>query len=200
MPFTYEEFYPLAVSKVLKQVEIISSTNKLSTYFNAISFQINQKQVVVNKELKISQPGKVTIKKSGTDTEEIDLVPADMKVLYLDFEAIYPLYVRAVGNQKEALSRQSLKSYFESNQAYIGSCRATKFRWHEEGFAKPAQIDPALDTPTMEVHRVLEVKTKTTSAYMFNYDMLKGLMNIDFERDDYQPNPDASATPDTIPF
>jgi len=42
--------------------------------------------------------------------------------LYLDFEAIYPLYTRSV---KDAMTRASLKSYFASNKAYMGLCKST---------------------------------------------------------------------------
>ena len=58
LPFTYSDFFRIAVSKVLKQMEMISSSNKLSTYFNTISFLINQGTFKIGQELKVSQPGR----------------------------------------------------------------------------------------------------------------------------------------------
>ena len=68
----------------------------------------------LGKELKVVQPGKITVLRSGKNTETVELEPKEMKVLYLDFESIYPLYHKSTS--KEALSRASLRAYFESNK------------------------------------------------------------------------------------
>lgn len=180
LPFTYEEFFEIACQKVLKQVEIISSSNKQSTYFNTIAFLLNQGSLKIGKELKIEQPGRVKKLTSGKQTEEIILDPPATKVLHIYFEGIYPLYHKAVG-EKEALSRSSLRSYFESNPAYLGQCKSTKFHWDQvreipRGDITGSGVD-------MEMKRIVEKKTNNTSSYMFNYDILKDLMGIDFERE-----------------
>jgi hypothetical protein len=181
LPFTYDDFFEIACGKVLKQMEMISSSNKLSTYFNTISFLLNQGSVKIGRDLKVVQPGRVTRLLSGRKTEEVTLTPAETKVLYLDFEAIYGLYQKSSG-EKDALSRASLKSYFESNQAYIGFCKSTQFKYQ-----KVRQIprgEPGIEGTDMTMKQVVEWEKNNTSAYMFDYDKLKDLMNIDFERSD----------------
>lgn len=177
LPFTYKQFFGIACDKVHKQMETISSSNKLQTYFSTISFLINQESLKIGKELKVVMPGKVTIKKQGNITETIELEPKGMKVLYLDFEAIYPLYHRSTS--KEALSRASLRAYFESNKAYIGLCKSTNFIWFDQKANPQKDAEGKL---TDKVEYIMDKKTNNTSAYMFNYDMLAELMNVDYER------------------
>ena len=77
----------------------------------------------------ISKKGKVTIKKQGRDTEIKTLEPIDTRVLYLNMTNIYPMYTQQL--KGEAFSLQSLNTYFESNEAYIGKVRSTRYRWQE---------------------------------------------------------------------
>jgi hypothetical protein len=183
LSFTYNEFFQLACSKVLKQMEMISSSNKLSVYFNTIAFLLNQGNIKIGKELKVVKPGHVTRLLSGRKTEEIQLTPAETKVLYIDFECIYNLYQRSCG-EKDALSRASLKTYFESNQAYIGFCKSTLFKW--QTVKQVPRIEPGIDGNDNSMRQIVESEKNNTSAYMFNYDKLRDLMNIDFERSDIE--------------
>ena len=198
LPFTYKEFFKLGCDKVLKQMETISSSNKLQTYFSTISFLINQESLKIGKELKVSEPGRVTVLRRGKSTESVDLEPKEMKVLYLDFEAIYPLYARS--STKDALSRASLRAYFESNKAYIGLCKATNFIWYDQRAVPKKDVDGNI---TDIVEHVMEKKKNCTSAYMFNYDVLKELMNVDYERQEEETitSPGEYAPPkEELPF
>jgi hypothetical protein len=194
LPFGYEAFFQLACSKVLKQLEVISSSNKLAVYFHTISFLLNQGTLKTERELKIRQPGKITRVVSGKDTEKVYLTPPETKVLYLDNKTIYSLYRRSV-DQKEALSEASLHIQFKSCEAYLGFCNSTKFIWEE---VKPEARD-ALDTGYANNRLQYDMKKveNNTSAFIFNYDKLKELMNIDFERGGELPpetdEPDAGA-------
>lgn len=204
LPFTYTEFLPIAQQKVFSQIERISSTNKLSTYFQTISTLITHNKLVIGRELKISSTAKVTRLLSGKKKEEVDL-PIDTKVLYIDFEGVYSLYVKEIGTN-EALSRQSLTSYFNSNQAFIGLCNATRFKWTvAEHVGAAVEVEPAADGESVTTNssarmRMID-KTKTTSAYMFNYNILKTLVDIDFERQEETKQPGV-VTPegDDLPF
>jgi DNA primase catalytic core len=208
LPFTYREFFQIACSKVLKQMEMISSSNKLSTYFNTISFLLNQGSLKVGRELKVIQPGHVTRLLSGKTTEEVQLTPPETKVLYLNFETIYNAYHKSAG-EREALSRSSLKTYFESNRAYIGFCKSTIFKWQVVRQVPKSKLDSGYADNAMR--QVVEWEQNNTSAYMFDYDKLKDLMNIDFERgeapekEEEPSKPAAEASeemkpPEDIPF
>ena len=185
LPFSYAEFLPIAQQKVFSQIERISSTNKLSTYFQTISTLITHERIKIGRELKINVPGSVTRMLSGKVKDVVSLQP-DTKVLYIDFEGVYSLYQKEIGSS-EALSRQSLTAYFNSNQAYIGLCNATRFKWsvpEHAGSSVEAELAPDGESVTTNTNARMRMidKTKTTSAYMFNYNILKTLVDIDFER------------------
>lgn len=201
LPFNYAEFLPIAQQKVFSQVERISSTNKLSTYFQTISTLITHDRIKIGRELKISETARVTRLLSGKKKEEVEL-SIDTKVLYIDFEGVYSLYQKEIGSN-EALSRQSLTAYFNSNQAYIGLCNATRFKWQvaeHVGDTVETKVadDDTVNTAVKANLRFID-KTKTTSAYMFNYNILKTLVDIDFERKD-EVNGIVSPKADDLPF
>ncbi|GAB1358553.1 hypothetical protein MASR1M31_03310 [Porphyromonadaceae bacterium] len=196
LPFTYEEFFVIACNKVLKQMETISSSNKLSTYFNTISFLVNQGRIKIDRELKVAQPGKITRMLSGKETEEVILTPSETKVLYIDFKGTYSLYQKTVGD-KDALSSASLRVNFESNAAYLGLCKSTQFKW-QEVVQRPDGRTFEGESRNDLVNKV-EYKKNNTSAYMFNYDKLKELMDIDFEREIKESKEDSPDIPDPLP-
>lgn len=203
LPFSYTSFLPIAQQKVMSQVERISSTNKLSTYFQAISTLITQNKLLIGREIKISATSKVTRLLSGKKKEEVEL-PIETKVLYIDFEGVYSLYQREIGTS-EALSRQSLTAYFSSNQSFIGLCNATRFKWSvAEQTIGGTEATVAADGETVNVNNIAKMrmvdKTKTTSAYMFNYDILKTLVDIDFERTEEPTEPGAVKPEGDLPF
>ena len=185
LPFTYLEFAPIAEKKVLNQLERISSTNKLSTYFQTISTLITHNKIKIGREIKINPSIRVTRMMSSKKTEEVDL-PLDTKVLYISFEAVYSLYSSTIGKD-ESLSRQSLKSYFESHQAYIGLTNSCRFKWEEAEMdisGNDATVAPDGESVNVSNFARMKMKQKSsiTSAYMFNYNILKGLIDVDFER------------------
>lgn len=179
LPFSYDEFYEIGCRKVIKQVEVISRSNKLSTYFNTINFLITQGKIKIGRELKIVKAMNVSVKKSATTTEKV-IFNEETKVLYIDFTSIYPLYAATI--RKDPLSESSLRNYFESNKAYIGLCRGTKFAWFEEESIPGNLSIKTGDETSFSVSRGMIRQHNQTSAYMFRYEELKDLMSIDFER------------------
>lgn len=86
----------------------------------------------------------------------------------------------------EASLFNPLNIYFESNEAYIGKVRSTRYRWQEvkevpkgDILANPAG-EPTIDN---SMKRIMVNKESNTSAVCFNYDILRDLLDVDFERD-----------------
>jgi len=205
LPFSYAEFFPVAREKVLSQLERISSTNKLTTYFQTISTLITHDKIKIGREIKIASASKVTRLLSSKKTEEFEL-PLDTKVLYIDFEAVYALYSFSIGKE-EALSRQSLRAYFESNQSFIGLTNSTRFKWEvAEQTAGGTDATITADGENVNINNYARMrmvtKQKVTSAYMFNYNILKTQIDIDFERN-VEVNTSGEKTPEgntDLPF
>lgn len=190
LPFTYEAFFAIGKDKILTQLDQLSSSNKLTNFFKSISALITYRTVMLNREIKIREVNQVTIKLKGKNTETKNFaVPT--KVLFIDITEIYNKYRVSVG-EKEALSQSSLLSYFESLPAYIGLCKSTQFKWEEPVYASKGGLigsgEDGMDAQVDQTARqVMKTETKNTSAYMFDYEQLKELMDVDFERKDNEP-------------
>lgn len=183
LPFTYQEFFEIAKEKVIKQVESISTSNRMYTFFNSINYMIDTGTIKEGRDFKIEQPGKITLQKKGRDTFLYNLDPIDMKVLHLNLTNICPQYNALV--KKEALSLQSLNSYLESNEAFIGRTRSTRFRWKDVVEVPRGEIIGQEDGEVVTdntMKRVMEERVSNTSSVVLNYDKLKELLSIDFER------------------
>ena len=184
LPFTAEQFFEIAIAKVIKQVESISSSNKMFNFFSIINYLIDTGNIIQGRDYKIETPGKLTIKKQGRETEIKCMEPVDTRVLYLNMGNIYPMYGQQL--KGDAFSLQSLNTYFESNEAYIGRVRSTRFRWQEvkevpkgDLLANPGG-EPIVDN---SMKRIMVNKESNTSAVCFNYEILRDLLDVDFEKE-----------------
>lgn len=184
LPFTYAEFFEIAKEKVVKQVESISTSNRMSFFFSTISSMIDSGAIKAGRDFKIESPGKITLQRKGRETFLHELMPVEMNILHLNLTNIYPLYNRATG--KDALSLQSLYSYLESNEAYIGKTRGTRFRWQEVAEVSRGDITSTIEGGTVidnTMKRIMQDKESTVASVVLNYDKLKQLLDVDFERD-----------------
>lgn len=199
LPFTYADFFTLACDKIVRQMSTISVVNKLSNYFATIGFLITQGSIKIGRELKVVTPkmGEVTVKRAGNQVETVRLPSPETKVLYIHFESIYPLYERVSG--RSALSQQSLRAYFESHAAYIGQCKNTKFTWFEETKVPHTTTDANGKEQTY-VSIIMERKQNASSAYMFNYNTLVELADVDFERRTDDDTPTDAPNDEPMPF
>lgn len=184
LPFTTEEFSKIAQEELIKQVESISTSNRIFTFFSTIGYLIDNGSVLEGRDFKIEQPGKITLVKRGRETYQRDLQPTDMRLLHISLENVYREYSRTIG-YREALTKQSLMAYLQSNEAWIGQCRSTRFQWMESvettsGLRIQKDFDESVVDPTMR--RIMEPRGKTTSSIVLNYDILKDLLDVDFER------------------
>lgn len=184
LPFTSEEFFVIAQKELIKQVESISTSNRMFTFFSTIGYLIDNGKVKEGRDFKIEQPGKITLKKQGSETYQHNLEPADMRILHINLENVYREYSSTIG-YRESLTKMSLLSYLQSNEAWIGSTRSTRFAWKESvettsGIRNQNDYNESAVDPTMR--RIMVTKTKVTSSIVLNYDILKELLDVDFER------------------
>lgn len=184
LPFTTDEFAKIAQEELIKQVESISTSNRIFTFFSTIGYLIDSGHVLEGRDFKIEQPGKITLVKRGRETYQKDLQPTDTRLLHISLENVYREYSRTIG-YREALTKQSLMAYLQSNEAWVGACRSTRFQWKESiettsGMRIQKDFDESVEDPTMR--RIMKTKGKTTSSIVLNYDILQDLLDVDFER------------------
>ncbi|SJL32994.1 DNA primase [Porphyromonas phage phage019b_ATCC49417] len=199
LPFCYAEFFPVAVEKVIKQVESLSNSNKVNVFFQSIGTLINSKTVLPGRDYKIEYPrdGTVTVRKAGRQKETVPIDPG-RRLLYLKVSSIYPHYARMVG--RDALSQTSLQKYMESTPYYIGHSNSTRFNWEEVEYKSRGSLtgnqEPQDDPingglmPTDERDKtsvaVIAKKTEITSCVIFDYDKLFESVEVDLAREVYK--------------
>lgn len=203
LPFTYEEFFEITTEKVLRQVESISTSNRLHGFFSSINYLIDKGTVREGRDFKIEQPGKITLQKQGRETVLKALDPSDMRLLHLNIENIHHEYLKAV-QPKEALSKQSLMSYLQSHEAYVGRTRSTRFHWKEvvevPRTAPFKSADGELIEPNNDMKRIMQDKQSITTSVVLNYDILQELLNVDYLRDVPFPKQTAAIDGNEVEF
>ena len=140
------------------------------------------------------------LKKQGNKTYEKILDPADVNIIHLRIDNIYPHYGRYVG-PKEQLSRASLMAYLQSHESWIGQSKATRFAWKETietTTGQRTQVDIDKSIPDITMTRVRVDRNKVTSSVVLNYDILKELLDIDYQREVFDENEAETQQPDVI--
>ena len=204
LPFSYNEFLHLAVEKVNMQIATLVETDKLAVFFTAVDTLIDQGIIKRGRDYKIETPGKLAVK-GGEDI----VLGSDQRVLYMNLSNIHNMYVRSISKENKPLSFATLNLNLKSHPAYLGFVQSTRFRWDEsvEQAANPDEIvgiDGQTIRKNMTMVRVMQSREKNTSAVALDYDKLRQLVTIDFERtpaiveDSSTPSP--TRQDDKLPF
>ena len=190
LPFTYEDFFPIALAKIKQQVELISHSDKLANFFKAMDVMIDSKAIREGRDFEISTPEKLVIKQQGGGKVE-KILPQGTRVLFLRLSAIYIQFARSSYNNEDS-TQSTIEQNLRSNQAYIGSISSRRFNWTEvtevpRGGERTVSIN--METMTSEkvednrVERVVEKRMLNSSCIAINYDVFRELYEIDLQRE-----------------
>lgn len=199
LPFTYQEFYEIAKNTVITQVEMISRTDKLASFFKAMDVMINTKTIQEGRDYAIDQPQKLTIKLPGDERKELP-VPAGTKVLYLRMPNIYTNYAKSSYNTEDA-TQSTIEANIRSNPAYLGVINGRRFKWKE--VREVPRGDIRGDQANNEMMRIMEPMSQTTSCIALNYDVFRQYFDIDLERslpEEQQETGEDGRKPQDLPF
>ncbi len=163
LPFTYAEFYPMARKQLIDQSEAITSTNRLSVFFETfVSLTEDSKNgIKYGREYKIDMLDSLTIR-YGRDKEKDIYYEEPKKILFIRLDMIHPKYKKIVGVD-EHLKMNNLKNYLVDHPAYIGPIKQTLFCWKEEVRTNDAHGNVI---SKMQTHK------KRTSGIAFDYNLL----------------------------
>jgi DNA primase catalytic core len=191
LPFTYRQFYEVAREKVVTQSESVTSTSRLNVFFETTELLLNQQYggIKIGKEFKLEWRQSIKLQLSRTKTYEQHF-DKETHVLYLRLNHIYPLYFNV--RKGEALSMSDLKTYLQSHPAYIGMADGIRFSWME--YEETAdELNPT------NVHKIQRKASQVSSAVAMDYELLKELIGVDFEK--YKPDEGEAAPPEdaTLP-
>ena len=177
MPFKYSEFFELAVMKVQNQVELLSHTDKVSTFFSIMDGLIDRKVIIYGREYKIEEPKEKILHLDAGDK----VIPERMRLLYLNVKAVFDLYQKDK-SAGEPITKQTLTGYLKSNPAYMGTLKNTRFKWKQPEYE--GVIDSRVTSDDTDARAQLTMKDgeKVTSCFIFDYDRLARDMEIDLVR------------------
>ena len=171
LPFTYHEFYEDAKRQITRQSEDLSTSNRLSTFFNTISMLYAQGQIISGREFDISIESSVTIIKSKTEKEVISMDGGSAPVLYLIVNDVIQIYQKM--HSAESLKINALRMYLKDHPSYIGQVSSHRFIYQVESW----EMDPITNIN----HKVIKRAERNTSCIALKYKLIEA-MGIDLQR------------------
>jgi hypothetical protein len=181
LPFTYAEFYEDAKRQIIRQSEELSTSNRLSVFFDTISMLYAQGQIISGREFDISAERRVTVQKSRTETEEKHWNGEERKVLFLIVNDVIQIYQKI--HSSESLKLNSLRMYLKDHPAYVGQVKSHRFNYQVESW----ETDPA----TGINRKIIKKAERNTSCIALDYTIIEA-MGIDLEKfkSDEEPQPE----------
>lgn len=179
LPFSYDEFYDIAKKKVITQVEMISRTDKLASFFKAMDVMINTKTILEGRDFAFDRPQKLTLKLPGNERKEIP-IPLGTKVLYIRLSNIYTYYANSSYITEES-TQSTIEANIRSNPAHIGTVNGRWFKWKEVKEVPRGDLKGNGEINN-EMARIMEPKSQNTSCIALNYDVFRQYFDIDLER------------------
>lgn len=189
LPFTYEEFYQIARAKLVSQSESITSSNRLSVFFEkVVSLSEDQRNgIKFGKEYKIEILDEIQLR-VGRDKYADQRWENPKRLLFIRLDQVHDKYKRLVGDD-EYLKMNNLRNYLNDHPAFIGNVKQTRFVWEDETRVK--------DGNGIVVSK-MQQSAKRTSAAVFDYDLLNiDMGNQTFESEEpTSPSTEEEATPE----
>lgn len=183
LPFTYNEFFKIALAKIRFQNDLISKSDKLAIFFKSIDVMIDSQVIKEGRDFEIYETNKVTIKKGSTETEIVD-IPDGTKVMFLRFNNVYAQY-RKGGYDPEGTSETTLLQNIRSNRAYLGMI-THKFKWYETKEMPRGELDKEDDADVLKsddfMVKKMQRQSIVTTCYGFNYSLISEMYDINFIR------------------
>lgn len=181
LPFSYEQFFEMAVEQVRWQVGMLVGTDKIATFFNTFSSLLDAGVIKAGRDFDVRRFNSVLV------SDKVIPLRENTAVIYFNLTNIHDKYQRHLGTANKPLSLQTLTTNLTSNSSWIGQVKNWRFNWMESE-DKPMQdiMEQLNGKPNMVMTKVMVKKTKVTSAVVLNYDILQALYSVDFERDEKQ--------------
>jgi len=164
--FNYNEFYVAAKAKLIKLSEMIQSGNRLTTFFQTITYLFNTGKIMSGREFKIENRKNITVRKNENEKENV-LLSGGRKVIFIRINLILPLYRELQKN--ESLKTSLLGTYLKDSPAFLGNVTNENFEWFER------KIIEKTNSTTGEKYKTeafVKSEVRNTTAIALDYDKL----------------------------
>ena len=201
LPFTYDDFFKIAVDKIRTQLELISKTDKLATFFKAMDAMIDTKVIKEGRDFAIDTPDTLTFTLPGREKRVVS-VPAGTRVLFLRVASVFTKFQRSSFNPEDT-TQSTIDQNLRSCPAYMGYVINRKFSWYETVDTPRGGIDDGTSvTPGVVVNnelvRRVERQSTQGSCVALNYNVFMDMYGIDLRRGDQEQPADEPAEPDSM--
>lgn len=194
LPFTYAEFFEIAVDKIRTQLELISKTDKLATFFKAMDAMIDTKVIKEGRDFAIDTPDTLTFTLPGRE-KRIVSVPAGTRVLFLRVASVFTKFQRSSFNPEDT-TQSTIDQNLRSCPAYMGYIINRKFTWYDTvdtprgGFDDGGSATPGVVVNNELIRRV-ERQSTQGSCVALNYGVFMDMYGIDLRRGEQESGPQA---------
>lgn len=201
LPFSYGQFFDIALAKVTMQKDLITRTDKLAIFFRAMDAMIDQKQLIEGRDYSFGTPASLQIRGSSTETHTVTVLPGT-RVLFLRVGKIYTKFANSNFNS-DGTTQSTIEQNLRSHPAYIGVVRGWRFTWYEAVETLRGGIQTKQDYPfpppeavTIDNTMVKRMEKRSDIGYCvaFNYDTFLDTYDIDLRRTDGD-RPDTDSAP-----
>lgn len=204
LPFTYDEFFTIARDKIKFQVELISKTDKLATFFKAMDVMIDSKAVRECRDFAIDTPERITIKISDGEKKELP-IPTGTRILFLRVSNVYSQFAKSSYNREDS-TQSTIEQNLRSHPSYIGAIHARRFNWYDVvevprgGFEETTPSENGITASADNTMvRKMEKRFTNSSCIALNYDIFRELYDIDLQRSNDPENETGGGKQD-LPF
>jgi hypothetical protein len=181
LPFTYAEFLQTAINKINVQMELISKTDKLATFFKAMDVMIDTKAIREGRDFNIGTPEKITLELPGGEKKEIAFA-AGTRILFLRTNKVYTHYAHSPYNTEQS-TQSTIEQNLRSHPSFTGKT-SRRFSWLETVEVPYGGID--MDTGAVAANntmvRKMEKQCTVTTCIALNYDFFRELYDINLQR------------------
>lgn len=162
-PFKLKDFFQECCDRIVENTDLITSTEGIAEFWSALQEIFNNNDLKEGIHYDLDTPASVGIMKRKGETEQWTNSRGD-RVLYLKFNDVHGKYLDIVSRREgvDPIGKQTLINYFKGKKYFIGLVQSRRWTVKNEG----GHV----------------IQSHTTSAYAFNYNMLRNMIN--FEKDD----------------
>jgi hypothetical protein len=172
LPFRFTDFYDVAKKQIIHQSEDLSSSNRLSVFFDTISMLYTQGQIIAGREFEIITENAISVQLSKAESREISWQGKSKRVLYLIVNDVIQIYQKL--HNSESLKLSALRTYLRDHVSYLGQIQSRRFTYEFEAWE-------ADQFNNSQPKRVIKKASRSTSCIALDYEKLAAI-GIDLDK------------------
>ena len=205
LPFTYDEFFDIALKKVMMQKDLITRSDKLAIFFRAMDAMIDHQQLIEGRDYAFGTPASLNIRAAKGEPQTM-AVPPGTNVLFLRVTKVYTKFANSNYNS-DGTTQTTIEQNLRSHPAYLGAVRGWRFTYYEAVETLRGGLQTKQDYPfpppesvTVDNTMVKRMEKRSEISYCIamNYDIFLDTYDIDLRRAATEPDPRTAVTADGL--